>query len=89
MNSAVNVPIVKHDSRDVGWMKPTTRKISHYFRSVASSSLAMSHCSMIVLKRDLQDAEDRMYCQYCAMIEDMRNDSEHRKQNGGSIDIIR
>jgi hypothetical protein len=86
MTRLVNVPIVRHDSRDLGWMQPTTRKVSHYFRTVRSSSLAMSHCSMIVLKRDMIDAQDRDYCQYCSMIEDMRNDAESRKQNGGSLD---
>jgi len=78
--------LYNHDHKDLGWLGVGNRSQVHYWRSVTSSGLAMSHCGMIVLKRDMHNDGEQAMCGECEMIEQMRDEIEHRKQSGGSLD---
>ena len=72
----------KHDDLDLGFLKPKGVVLSHWYRSTAHSTLAISHCLLVHAKNELVDVANPARCFYCSMIEELRgqndtNDKSH------------
>ena len=68
----------RNDGRDLGWLWVKGREMVHYYRSRQGTTLAMSHCGLIDAKNLLSAMSTFTKCNYCEMIENLRDNQERQ-----------
>ena len=60
------------DGKDIGWFWIHNGHMQHWFRSRKGTNLAISHCGLVYDKNKLEFIKNIPLCNYCLMIEKMR-----------------
>ena len=81
-----NMRVIPHGRNDIGFRVPQGNMLAHYYMSHQRAGVAITHCGLIAPKQLLQVTSSDAKCQYCKMIEELRDGLDSPEQKGRSID---